>query len=89
MKLKFSKVPVIFLPELTPDCVAGLPGFFMSAREQLQGEVRENLRMVVVGPKGTKAAVHTAVSFIGDYWNFLDIIELPENLEEPMLEEKR
>ena len=43
----------------------------------------------MAGPKGTKAAVHTAVSFIGDYWNFLDIIELPENLEEPMLEEKR
>ena len=89
LKLKFGKVGVIFLPSLEPDCIAGLPGFFMSAREQLQGEMKENLKIVVVGPKGTKDTIHKAVSFIGDYWNFLDIVELTENLDEPILEDKR
>ena len=33
--------------------------------------------------------MHTAVTFIGDYWNFLDLIELPDNLEQPMVAEKK
>ena len=53
----------------------------MSAREMLQGEQQAAMKMCVVGPKGVKKAIHTAVTFIGDYWNFLDIIELPDSLD--------
>ena len=33
--------------------------------------------------------MHTAVTFIGDYWNFLDLIELPEDLDQPMVAESK
>ena len=59
----------------------GLYGFFMSAREMLQGEQQSALKICVIGPKGVREAIHKAVTFIGDYWNFLDIVELPDRLD--------
>ena len=83
-KLKFHKTNVIFIPSLKPNYISGFYGFFMSAREMLQGEQQAAMKMCVIGPKGVKEAIHTAVTFIGDYWNFLDIIELPDRLDQPM-----
>ena len=60
----------------------------MSAREQLSGnqDALQTLKILVVGPKGLKEAVHKAVTFIGDYWNFLELVELPDRLDAPLVE---
>ena len=41
-------------------------------------------KLIIIGPKGLKEVMHRAITFSGDYWNFLELIELPDQLNEPL-----
>ena len=86
-KLKFNKVKVVFVPSLHPDHFAGFPGFFLSAREQNYGTgTEEAMKMVLVGPKATSQLLTKAESFMGEYWNDLQVVELPDDLTADLMQ---
>lgn len=82
--MKFGKVKLVFVPSLNPDNFAGFPGFFLSAREALTQEIGQPpMRMILVGPQNTKQTMERSTSFTGDYYNQLEVLEIPDDLTSP------
>ena len=80
-KIRFARVQYFFLPQLGPDQFSGFMGFYLSAREGVVD--LESWQIVVFGPKGLKAMVK-ASTFHDDYFENVQLIEFPDNLEAPI-----
>lgn len=86
-KLKFGKVKIVFVPSLDPDHFAGFPGFFLSSRESRteSDAPYTKIRTILIGPKHTKELLESSVCFMGEYWNDLQVVELPDELKSKMM----
>jgi len=61
--MKFNKIKHVFLSGLQPDFFAGLPGFYLSAREQQQDVTK--FKLGLSGPQGTTEAISKGKIFLG------------------------
>ena len=85
-KLKFGKVKVFFVPSLDPDHFAGFPGFFLSSREAKQeADAAATQMTVLIAPAGATEHLVSAVSFMGEWWHDLQVVELPADLTSPLM----
>ena len=84
-KLKFQKVKVVFVPSIQPDHFGGFPGFFLSSRESKNDSELDFQRTILICPKNTAKLLEKSISFMGEYWHDLQIVEIPENLDSELM----
>ena len=71
------------MPNLGPDSFSGFMGFYLSAREGVAD--LESWQICVLGPKGLKDLIQNS-SFASDYFTNVQLVEFPDNLEQPINE---
>ena len=87
-KLKFGKVKVVFVPSTNPDHFGGFPGFFLSSRESKnEVDAGAKTKTLLVAPFGTIKLLEKSVSFMGEYCQDLNVVELPQDLHSQPMEE--
>ena len=84
-KIKFRSIKYFFLPSLGPNSFSGFMGFYLSSREGIVD--LESWPICVLGPRGLKE-LFRKFKPLTDFFTNVQLIEFPENLEQPVIEEE-
>jgi ribonuclease BN (tRNA processing enzyme) len=73
--MSFKRVRQVFIPSTRPDHFAGFPGFYMSAREGLGGQIEQlnEFKFKLIGPQGMDDLFKLTGSFLGDISSMISL----------------